>query len=575
MRSRKVLELGVPSCHTSRRDKNACRWEKTNKYLVRSIDINSALGIVHTASARTFFLTVFVCYFRENDGSDHGRLTPPPFPLLAPPVYPPQRILEEQRRQDEKRRVKRAANRKSASTSRARKKAFVDDMTAKNERMKQHALILSMLPDLVLAVCRSGEMTYVSPACQWLLQHSPEEITGANVFEMVTHDCHALLRKMISDNLSRPVHSQTAAAEDSRETDGSDDDADLSDDEGSTRDRPTCREKVVNHRKGRHQYRQQLSPASGSSEGPRAKAVQAANSASQGPKMLKLIRRDKTTVWCESRLSVRTAKRDGGAAPIPLEIILTLRTVSEGTKTTMAHEFVGARIPAVESVPSERAVDADDYVEADDDGYQCEVDEEDSNNSGSGNDSGTTRNGHIALSTSGSIGCGGGGGGGASNKKRAEVEPDTEPVSDPMEGREERSLSKKRQRVRISNRMEDMLSAASGGSPDKSEGDGGFSRGTDTSGSTTGSTTQESSASGSNEADSNGEGSNNGSSKWGDGCGGAARFNSGSPCNGSGGSEDGGSSDGTSAEGTDFGDEVQSAVQSLILMGGDFSKGAQ
>ena len=96
--------------------------------------------------------------------------------------------------------------------------------------------------------------------------------------------------------------------------------------------------------------------------------------------MLKLIRRDKTTVWCESRLSVRTAKREGGAAPIPLEMILTLRTVSEVTKTTMAHEFVGTRVPAaVESPPSERAVDADDYVEAGDDGYKCEVDEEYSN----------------------------------------------------------------------------------------------------------------------------------------------------------------------------------------------------
>ena len=103
--------------------------------------------------------------------------------------------------------MKRAANRKSASTSRARKKAYVDDMTAKNERMKQHALVLSLLPDLVLAVCRTGEMTYVSPACQWLLLHSPEDMTGANIFELVAPECHPLLRKMISDNLSRPVKS--------------------------------------------------------------------------------------------------------------------------------------------------------------------------------------------------------------------------------------------------------------------------------------------------------------------------------------------------------------------------------
>ena len=464
--------------------------------------------------------------------------------------------------------MKRAANRKSASTSRARKKAFVDDMTAKNERMKQHALILSMLPDLVLAVCRSGEMTYVSPACQWLLLHSPEEITGANVFELVTHDCHALLRKMISDNLSRPVHAQSTAAaavaQDLVETDGSDED--MSDDDECTRERPT---KMAQHKERvQQQQHRQSSSTSSSNEGPHGKGVQVASPGSQGPKMLKLIRRDKTTVWCESRLSVRTAKRDGGAAPIPLEIILTLRTVSEGTKTPMPHEFVGSRVPVVESPPSERTVDADDYVEADDDGYQCEVDEEDSNNSGSGNDSGTTRNGHTISSG----GTGGGGGGGGPNKKRTEAEVSTEPaVSDPMEGREERSLSKKRQRVRISNRMEDMLCAASGPGSDKSAGgESSFSRGTDTAGSTT----QEGSGSGSNEVDSNGEGSNNGSSKWGDGCSVAARFNdrSRSPC---GGSEDGGTSDGTSAEGTDFGDEVQSAVQSLILMGGDFSKGPQ
>ena len=62
---------------------------------------------------------------------------------------------------------------------------------------------------------------------------------------------------MISDNLSRPVHAQTAAAaQEVVETDGSDDDAHLSDDEECTRDRPTCREKVANHQKERHQQQQ-------------------------------------------------------------------------------------------------------------------------------------------------------------------------------------------------------------------------------------------------------------------------------------------------------------------------------
>ena len=36
---------------------------------------------------------------------------------------------DQQRRQEERRRLKRAANRKSACTSRARKKAYVEEMT--------------------------------------------------------------------------------------------------------------------------------------------------------------------------------------------------------------------------------------------------------------------------------------------------------------------------------------------------------------------------------------------------------------------------------------------------------------
>lgn len=459
--------------------------------------------------------------------------------------------------------MKRAANRKSASTSRARKKAYVDDMTAKNERMKQHALILSMLPDLVLAVCRSGEMTYVSPASQWLLLHAPEEVTGANIFELVTHDCHPLLRKMISENLSRPVHAQTAGR-DSNETEGSQDEADRSDDDSRSRGCPPAREHMGNHRERLQQrYRQsQASRSNGSfgKDGRRGGDGRVTTSASQRPNMLRLIRRNKTTVWCESRLSVRTAKSENAASFMPLEIILTLRTVSEGSKTSVAHGLAGARVPAFDCPTLARPDDADEYMEADDDGYQCEAEED--SNSGSGNDSGTMRNGDDAAN-------GGGTGGGA--KKRGMADQETMAASIAIDGRNERSMSKKRQRVSNGGRMEDIISAAV--DADRKSRSEESSTAGDTGGSTNGSTTQEGSGSGSNEADSNGEGSNNGS-KWGDEGGGEMLSTNRSRYEDCIGSEDSGSSDGSSASGTDLGDEVQSAVQSLILMGGSFSEGA-
>ncbi|CBJ31057.1 pas-domain protein [Ectocarpus siliculosus] len=505
-------------------------------------------------------------------------------------------------------------------------------MTAKNERMKQHALVLSMLPDLVLAVCRTGEMTYVSPACQWLLLHSPEDMTGANIFELVAPECHPLLRKIISDNLSRPVKSIAGGAAGgwssakslqgggSADGDGVGGDADAV----AGDDEPQCREKKGNHRERLQQRcrQQQSQPGEcpGIGSGGRGGSAPTSLSLQRPPKMkmLRIFRGDKTTVWCESRLSVRNAKRHDGnstAAPVPLEIILTLRTVAEGGKTAVAREFAGGQLsmatgpssaPPGEAcvgtgAPAPADADADDadreedaeeeYVEADDDGYQCEVEaaEEDSNNSGSGKDWGTRGGGGkgkraaVTPSPRDSSGASAKQGPEATGapKMAGAAEAEAEPA-DPAVGREERSLSKKRQRVSLSNHMDEELrggGGGGGGGADKSGGDN-----SSTGGDTGGSTTHEGSVSCSNEADSTGEGSNNeGSSKWGDGDGrggvnapegrGSYRDCGNSSEDGDG-DVDGASEEGTSAEGTEFGDDVQTAVQSLILMGGDYNNKA-
>lgn len=58
-------------------------------------------------------------------------------------------ILFNRRRKEEKRKAKRLANRKSATVSRARKKAFIEDMTKDNARLRKRAAILECLPDIV------------------------------------------------------------------------------------------------------------------------------------------------------------------------------------------------------------------------------------------------------------------------------------------------------------------------------------------------------------------------------------------------------------------------------------------
>ena len=72
------------------------------------------------------------------------------------------KLLADARRKHEKRAAKRMANRKSASTSRARKKALIDKMTNANVRLRRQAMILNLLPDLVIAVTVDGKITFCS-----------------------------------------------------------------------------------------------------------------------------------------------------------------------------------------------------------------------------------------------------------------------------------------------------------------------------------------------------------------------------------------------------------------------------
>jgi len=94
-------------------------------------------------------------------------------------------LLADARRKEDKRTAKRVANRKSACTSRARKKALVEEMTRTNAKLRRQALILSLLPDLVLAVTVEGEITFCSAQVERVLRHRTDDLVGSNLMDLL------------------------------------------------------------------------------------------------------------------------------------------------------------------------------------------------------------------------------------------------------------------------------------------------------------------------------------------------------------------------------------------------------
>lgn len=94
-------------------------------------------------------------------------------------------LLAEARKMEQKRAAKRIANRKSACTSRARKKALVAEMTNMNAKLRRQAIILSLLPDLVIAIKEDGTITFCSAQVERVLCHKVEDMIGANIDDLL------------------------------------------------------------------------------------------------------------------------------------------------------------------------------------------------------------------------------------------------------------------------------------------------------------------------------------------------------------------------------------------------------
>ena len=99
-----------------------------------------------------------------------------------PTPQPVALLLTDARRKHEKRTAKRVANRKSASSSRARKKALIDEMTKANARLRRQAMILALLPDLVIAINVDGTITFCSAQVCLIMN-----IVRAHIITMSSH----------------------------------------------------------------------------------------------------------------------------------------------------------------------------------------------------------------------------------------------------------------------------------------------------------------------------------------------------------------------------------------------------
>ena len=108
-------------------------------------------------------------------------------------------LRAEAERKIKKKNDKRVANRKSASNSRARKKALVEEMTKTNARLKKQAMILALLPDLVMTTTTEGEITFCSAQAERILRYKTDDLIGAKLYNLLVPSSRYALKSLIEE----------------------------------------------------------------------------------------------------------------------------------------------------------------------------------------------------------------------------------------------------------------------------------------------------------------------------------------------------------------------------------------
>ena len=142
-------------------------------------------------------------------------------------------LAADMRRKEEKREAKRLANRKSASTSRARKKALIEEMTKDNARLRRQALILSFLPDPVVAISTDGVITFCSMQVERVLKHEVSGLIGANIEDIIVPSSRESIRRLIRDLIIAEQRALSSSVEEENDGTGHRGENDQSEEGGS------------------------------------------------------------------------------------------------------------------------------------------------------------------------------------------------------------------------------------------------------------------------------------------------------------------------------------------------------
>ena len=114
--------------------------------------------------------------------------------------------MENARNKEEKKLAKRIANRKSASVSRARKNQLIDELTACHAKLRRQVLILSYLPDPVVAIDTRGVIKFCSMQMERVLKYKMDNMIGSNIENIITPESRNAMRGLIRNLLTTEGH---------------------------------------------------------------------------------------------------------------------------------------------------------------------------------------------------------------------------------------------------------------------------------------------------------------------------------------------------------------------------------
>ena len=108
-------------------------------------------------------------------------------------------LLEHEQQKEAKRVSKRISNRKSATKSRNRQRGLIESLLAENKRLRRNALILSHIPDAVVAIGVDGTIKFCNAQMSRITKHKEHDLVGHSIRDFLTSGSWRPLRHLIRD----------------------------------------------------------------------------------------------------------------------------------------------------------------------------------------------------------------------------------------------------------------------------------------------------------------------------------------------------------------------------------------